>query len=192
MLDLVSSCTDLISVAISSVDADVLSARSFISFATTENPLPCSPALEARIAAFRERRLVWLTTSPITLIILPISSVLLPSMFITSERVTTLFFILSIPSIAEVAAFIPLSEALIMTASARTTDSLARFSISLVVAWTSSIEDETCSDDTDRFSRLSAICLIVATISSIDEAVSWAVSLKIFAFSAIFSMDVFI
>ena len=49
--------------------AEELEARFPISWATTANPLPCSPALAASMDAFRESRLVWLAISKICLAI---------------------------------------------------------------------------------------------------------------------------
>ena len=46
----------------------VVSARLRISLATTEKPLPASPAWAASIAAFMARRLVWDAIFPITAI----------------------------------------------------------------------------------------------------------------------------
>ena len=45
--------------SISSALFILLSERLLISFATTANPFPCSPALAASMDALRERRLVW-------------------------------------------------------------------------------------------------------------------------------------
>ena len=45
-----------------------------ISSATTEKPLPCSPALAASMLAFNSNKPIWLEISVISIIILPISS----------------------------------------------------------------------------------------------------------------------
>ena len=56
----------LIVSAISFVAFVVLSASFLTSSATTANPLPCSPALAASIAAFKASKLVWSAISSIT------------------------------------------------------------------------------------------------------------------------------
>ena len=48
---------------ISFAAARLLSASLLTSVATTENPLPCSPARAASMAALSESRLVWLAIS---------------------------------------------------------------------------------------------------------------------------------
>ena len=55
-----SSCTPLMSAAISLVELPVRSARSLISSATTAKPRPCSPACAAMIAAFNARKQIGL------------------------------------------------------------------------------------------------------------------------------------
>ena len=49
----------VINLEISSVAWELSSAKFLISSATTEKPLPASPALAASIAAFKASRLVW-------------------------------------------------------------------------------------------------------------------------------------
>jgi hypothetical protein len=64
---------------ISSVSFAVCIAGSFISFATTANPLPASPARAASKIAFKAQRFVYWAIELIILITLPISFLLSPS-----------------------------------------------------------------------------------------------------------------
>ena len=63
--------------SISLVESALCSANFLISAATTEKPLPASPALAASMEAFKANKLVWREISLITLIILVISWMLL-------------------------------------------------------------------------------------------------------------------
>ena len=80
----VSSCMAWIMFVISSVASLVCLASSLISFATTANPFPASPALAASMVALSARRLVCSAMVLITWIMLPILSELSPSLWITS------------------------------------------------------------------------------------------------------------
>ena len=92
------SCTARMSSEISFVEAPVRSARSLISSATTANPLPCSPDCAARMAAFSARRFVCSATSSMTLRMLPMAAIFLPSASMTFAASFDDSLILSMPA----------------------------------------------------------------------------------------------
>ncbi len=94
----VSSCIMATFSAISPVAFDVFSASLRTSSATTANPLPCSPARAASMAAFSARRFVWSAMSSITVTISPISDERMPSPSMVSDIDSMLFTSPRIPS----------------------------------------------------------------------------------------------
>ncbi len=166
---------------ISVVEAEVLSASFFTSSATTANPLPCSPARAASIAALRARRLVWSAISLIAMTMSPIFSDCVPRSCTNPSAVSTVsamtltsFIALSTTSCPPFATF---------TASlAEPATSVELLAISSV-AWFISVEPaatcvalSTCSlAPLESFSADMVSCVLAEATSAADDATSLSI-----------------
>src|SRR6516162_8095267 len=151
----------------SSVALAVCLANSLTSLATTAKPLPASPARAASMVAFKASKLVCWAMEVITLMTLPISALLSPSL-------ATVVLVLS---------------ATLTAAVATLAASLALLAISLMLAPISSVPVDTvvtflltCSAAAEATlawvavsSALAAICWLTAVSSWLELANTWAV-----------------
>ena len=183
----VSFCTPLMTEAISRVELLVRSESSRISSATTANPLPCSPAWAAMMAALRANRLVCSATSSMTERILPMSLALSDRFSMTSAVMWDERRMSCIPAMASSAAFLPVSASF-LTPSEMAEVSLALFSTCLMVASISAMEEAVVLEAPSRLAMLTSICLMDEAISMIEELTSSTVPPSISAFRATSSM----